>query len=150
MHSLSETSRKQHSHRSRIEYIMNLFCSKTSEDSSTYAQHMHKTCAIAHVIFVRPFSCVFFFILVVQLVICIITFLVVFEIFIERILSELSFFLVYARHMRTATFTSKPFSQSVISSARFSASMLSSFIDVSLCSVDAAHMHSRCLFDQMS
>ena len=144
MHGLSETSRKQHSHRSRIEYIMNLFCSKTSEDSSTYAQHMHKTCAIAQVIFVRPFSCVFFFILVVQLVICIITFLVVFNIYIERILSE-----VYARHMRSATLTFKPFSQLVISFARFSALMLSSFIDVSLCSVDAAHIHRRGFDDQM-
>jgi len=83
-------------------------------------------------------------------VICIITSFVVFDICIERILSELSFFLVYARHMRTATLIFKSFSQSVISSARFSAPMLSSFIDVSLCSVDAAHMHSRGLFDQMS
>lgn len=40
--------------------------------------------------------------------------------------------------------------RSVISFAQFSASMLSSFIDVSLCSVDAAHMHSRNLFEQMS
>ncbi len=121
---------------------------------------MHKTCEIMNStcdvlihklsLFVRPFSCVFFFILVVQLVICIITFLVVFNICIERILSELSFFLVYARHMRTATLIFKLFSQSVISFARFSASILSSFIDVSLCSVDAAHMHSRGLFDQMS
>jgi len=45
--------------------------------------------------------------------------------------------------MSTATLTFKSFSQSVISFARFSASMLSSFIDVSLCSVDAAHMHCR-------
>ncbi len=65
-------------------------------------------------------------------------------------LNELSFFLVYAWHMQTATLIFKSFSQSVISFARFSASMLSSFIDVSLCSVDAAHMHSRDLFDQMS
>ncbi len=72
------------------------------------------------------------------LVICIITFLIVFDICIARILSELSFFLVYARHMRTATLTFKPLSQSVISSARFSASMLSLFIDVSSCSVDAS------------
>ena len=34
------------------------------------------------------------------LVICIITFLIVFDICIARILSELSFFLVYARHTR--------------------------------------------------
>jgi len=72
------------------------------------------------------------------LVICITTFLIVFDICIARILSELSFFLVYARHIRTATLTFKPLSQSVISSARFSASMLSLFIDVSLCSVDAS------------
>jgi len=39
------------------------------------------------------------------LVICIIIFLIVFNICIARILSELSFFLVYARHMRTATLT---------------------------------------------
>ncbi len=57
---------------------------------------------------------------------------------------------VLAEHMRTATLTSKPFSQPVISSARFSAPMLSSSIDVSLCSVNAAHMHSRGLFDRMS
>ncbi len=62
-------------------------------------------------------------------------------------LNELSFFLVYAQ---TATLIFKSFSQSVISFARFSALMLSSFINVSLCSVDAAHMHSRDLFDQMS
>ena len=37
----------------------------------------------------------------------------------------------------------------VISSARFWALMLSSFIDVSLCSVDAAHMHRRGFDDQM-
>ncbi len=79
--------------------------------------------------------------------ICIITFFIVFDIW---ILSELSFFLVYAQHMRTATFIFRSFNQSVISFARFSALMLSSFIDVSLCSVDAAHMHSRDLFDQMS
>ncbi len=52
--------------------------------------------------------------------------------------------------MRTATLTFKSFSQSVISFAQFSASMFSSFIDVFLCSVDAAHMHSRDIFDQMS
>ncbi len=111
---------------------------------------MHKTCKIMNStcdmlihklsLFIRSFSCVFFFILVVQLVICIITFL---------ILSELSFFLVYARHMRSATLTFKSFSQLVISFARFWASMLSSFIDVSLCSVDATHMHRRGFDDQM-
>jgi hypothetical protein len=42
------------------------------------------------------------------LVICIIIFLIVFNMCIARILSELSFFLVYARHMRTATLTFKP------------------------------------------
>ncbi len=45
--------------------------------------------------------------------------------------------------------TFKSFSQSVISFAWFSALMLSSFIDVSLCSVDAAHMLSRDLSDQI-
>ena len=87
--------------------------------------------AIAHVILIRSFSCVFFFILVVQLMICIIAFLVVFNICIEWILSELSFFSVYARHMRSATLIFK------------------SFIDVSLCSVDATHMHRRGFGDQM-
>jgi len=52
--------------------------------------------------------------------------------------------------MRTATLIFKSFSQSVISFAQFSALMLLSFIDVSLSSVDAVHMHSRDLFDQMS
>jgi len=78
-----------------------------------------------------------------------ITFLIVFNICIERILSELSFFLVYARHMRSVTLIFKSFSQLVISFARFSASMLSSFIDISLCSVDAAHMHRWGFDDQM-
>jgi len=45
--------------------------------------------------------------------------------------------------MPAATLTFKPFSRPVISSARFSASMLSSSIGVFLCSVDAAHMHCR-------
>jgi len=66
--------------------------------------------------------------------ICTITFLIV---------------LVYARHMRSAILIFKSFSQLVISSARFWALMLSSFIDVSLCSVDAAHMHRRGFDDQM-
>ncbi len=99
---------------------------------------MHKTCEIMNSIcdmlfnkLIRSFSCIFFFILVVQLMICIIAFLVVFNICIEWILSELSFFLVYARHMRSATLIFK------------------SFIDVSLCSVDAAHMHKRGFDDQM-
>jgi len=51
--------------------------------------------------------------------------------------------------MRTETLIFKSFSQSVISFAQFSASMLSSFIDVSLCSVDAAHMHRRDFDNQM-
>jgi len=46
-------------------------------------------------------------------------------------LSKSSFFLVYARHMRSATLIFK------------------SFIDVSLCSVDAAHMHRRGFDNQM-
>ncbi len=92
--------------------------------------HAHQQ-AIAHVILIRSFSCVFFFILVVQLMICIIAFLIVFNICIEWILSELSFFSVYARHMRSATLIFK------------------SFIDVSLCSVDATHMHRRGFDDQM-
>ncbi len=110
--------------------------------------HAHSQ-AIAHVIFVRLFFCVFFFILVVLLVICIITFLIVFNICVERILSELSFFLVYARHMRSATLIFKSFSQFIISFARFWALMLSSFIDVSLCLIDAAHMHRRDFDNQM-
>jgi len=52
------------------------------------------------------------------------------------ILSELSFFLVYARHMRSATLIFKPFP-----STRFSASSL--FVD------DVAHMHRWCFDDQM-
>jgi len=92
--------------------------------------HAHQQ-AIAQVILIRSFSCVFFFILVVQPMICIIAFLVVFNICIEWILSELSFFSVCARHMRSATFIFK------------------SFIDVSLCSVDATHMHRRGFGDQM-
>ena len=79
--------------------------------------------------------------------ICTITFLIVFNICVERILSELSFFLVYAQHMQSVTL--KSFSQLVISFARFWALMLSSFIDVSLCSVDAAHMHRRGFDNQM-
>ncbi len=63
--------------------------------------------------------------------ICIIAFLVVFNICIKWILSELSFFSVYARHMQSATLIFK------------------SFIDVSLCSVDATHMHRRDFDDQM-
>ena len=110
--------------------------------------HAHSQ-AIAHVIFVRLFFCVFFFILVVLLVICTITFLIVFNICVERILSELSFFLIYARHMRSATLTFKSFSQFVIWFAQFWALMLSSFIDVSLCLVDAAHMHRRGFDNQM-
>ncbi len=110
--------------------------------------HAHSQ-AIAHVIFIRSFFCIFFFILVVQLMICIITFLIVFNICIEQILSELSFFLIYAQHMRTEILIFKSFSQSVISFAQFSALMLSSFIDVSLCSVVAAHMHSRGFDNQM-
>ncbi len=92
--------------------------------------HAHQQ-AIVHVILIRSFSCVFFFILVVQLMICIIAFLIVFNICIEWILSKSSFFLVYARHMRSATLIFK------------------SFIDVSLCSVDAAHMHRRGFDNQM-
>ncbi len=76
MHSLNEASRKQHNH-------------KTSEDYSTYAKHMHKTCKIMNstcdMLIIRSFSCVFFFILIILLMICTITFLIV---------------LVYARHMR--------------------------------------------------
>ena len=75
--------------------------------------------------------------------------LMICNICIERILSELSFFLVYARHMRSAILIFKSFSQLVISFARFWVSMLSSFIDVSLCLVDAAHMHRRGFDNQM-
>ncbi len=70
--------------------------------------HVHSQ-AIAHVIFVKSISCIFFFILIVLLVI----YIIIFNICIARILSELSFFLVYARHMQTATLTFKSFSQSV-------------------------------------
>jgi len=82
-------------------------------------------------------------------VICTITFLIIFDICIERILSELSFFLVYAWHMQSVTLIFISFSQFIISFTQFSASMLLSFIDVSLCSVDAAHMHRRDFDDQM-
>ena len=105
--------------------------------------HAHQQ-AITHVVLIRCFSCIFFFILIVQLMICIITFL---NICIEWILSELSLFLVYARHMRSATLIFKSFSQFILSFAQFSELM--SFIDVSLCSVDAAHMHRRDFDDQM-
>jgi len=54
---------------------------------------------------------------------------------------ELIFFSVYARHMRTATLTFKPFSQPVISSARFSARRPSMFLYAQLmlriCTVEA-------------
>jgi hypothetical protein len=55
---------------------------------------------------------------------------------------KLSSLLAYAQHMRASSLTSNSFSHADISSARFSAVMLSSFIDVSMSSVDAAHMHS--------
>ena len=117
---------------------------------------MHKTCkinlwhahqqAITHVILIRCFSCIFFFILAVQLMICIITF---FNICIEWILSELSFFLVYARHMRSATLIFKSFSQFILSFSHSLNFQSMSFINVSLCSVDAAHMHRRGFDGQM-
>ena len=142
MHSLSETSHISWiyfaARRAKILLHMLSMCTKHAKSW---------TQAITYVILVRSFSCIFFFILIVLLVICTITFLIVFDICVERILSELSFFLVYAWHMRSATL--KSFSQLVISFARFWASMLSSFIDVSLCSVDAAHMLSRGFDNQM-
>ncbi len=158
MHSLSEASRKQHNHRSciyiswiarRAKILLHMLsiCIKHA-NYELNLWHAHSQ-AIAHVFFIRSFFCVFFFILIVLLVICTITFLIVFDICIERILSELSFFLVYARHMRSATLIFKSCNQFIISFAQFSASMLSSFIDVSLCSVDAAHMHRRGFDDQM-
>ena len=100
---------------------------------------MHKTCEIMNstcnmlihklLLFVRSFFCDFFFILVVLLKLC--------------------FFLVYTRHMRSATLIFKSSSQLIISLTQFSALMLSSFIDVSLYSVDAAHMYRRDFDDQM-
>ena len=108
MHSLSETSRKQHNHRSRISWIAR---------RAKILLHMLSICT-KHV---KSWT---------QLVTCSLT--------------------SYRSHFSCQIFLVSFLLLSVISFARFSASMLSSFIDVSLCSVDAAHMHSRDLFDQMS
>ena len=134
MHSLSETSRKQHNHRPRIYHESTL---QQDERRFFYI-------CLAYAAFSSSFSsfCSWFALFRI-------TFLIVLNICIERILSELSFFLVYARHMRSATLIFKSCNQFIISFAQFSASMLSSFIDVSLCSVDAAHMHRRGFDDQM-
>ncbi len=132
-----------------IEILLHMLstCNKhANHEFNFWHAHSH---AIIHIFFVRSFFCIFFFILIILLVICIITFLIIFNICIERILSELSFFLVYAWHMWTATLIFKSFSQLIILFARLSASMLSSFIDISLCSVDAAHMHWWGFDDQM-
>ncbi len=132
MHSLSEKSRKQHNHRSRIYhestlqqderrfFYVCLAYAQNMQNHELNLWHVHSQATTLHQIFLMCFllhSCRsardlhhhFFFL----------------------ILSEPCFFL------------------SVISFARFSALMLSSFIDVSLCSVDAAHMHRRCFDDQM-
>ncbi len=154
MHSLSKASRKQHNHRSciyiswiarRAKILLHMLsiCIKHA-NYELNLWHAHSQ-AIAHVFFIRSF----FFILIILFVICTITFLIIFNICIERILSELSFLLVYARYMRSVTLIFKSCSQLIISFARFSALMLSSFINVSLCSVDAAHMHRRDFDDQM-
>ncbi len=50
--------------------------------------------------------------------------------------------LASAQHMRASSLVSNSFSHADISFTRFFAIMLSSFIDVSISSVDAAHMHS--------
>jgi len=55
---------------------------------------------------------------------------------------KLSSLLASAQHMRASSLISNSFSHADISFARFFAIMLSSFIDVSISSVDAAHMHS--------
>ncbi len=101
MHSLSETSRKQHNHRSCIYHESTL-----QQDERrffyiclAYAQNMwimNSTCDMfIHKLLLMLSSSDL-------LVICIIIFLFIFNICIARILS---FFLVYAQHMRTATLT---------------------------------------------
>ncbi len=55
---------------------------------------------------------------------------------------KVSLLLAYAQYMRASSPISNSFGHADISLARFIAILLSSFIDVSISSDDAAHMHS--------
>ncbi len=109
--------------------------------------HVHSK-NIIYIFFINHVLYLLFFIFIILLMFCIIILLVVFKTMIVWDTWQLNSLLAYAQRMRASSLISSSFSHADISFARFFAIMFSSFIDVSISSVDAAHMHSyNCTFN---